>query len=228
MSAPNGAAHLGRDPNHAVPTALLVGNPRLDSRTLAVAGRSVGLIRSGLADFGVRTGEPDLIDLADLLPVLSTHLVDGTDHSGQIAQAQSRIRIPGLLIVASPTFNGSYTGLLKLFIDLLPRQGLAGTVALPLMTAAWSRHRFVADIHLRALLVELGATVPVTGLTVIESEFSRLEQIVGNWSCTGLSVLAAVLNRPNRGHGTLVSALVPESGRDRGPFAYPIAKDGLS
>jgi len=38
-----------------------------------------------------------------------------------------------LLIVASPTYKASYTGLLKAFVDRLPPRALLGRAALPLM-----------------------------------------------------------------------------------------------
>jgi FMN reductase len=211
-----------------VPTAAVVGNPRRGSRTLAVAHASIGLIRSGLAGCGVPTAEPDVLDLAELTPTLSQHLVAGEDRDGRIAAAQARIRIPGLLFVVSPTFNGSYTGLLKMFIDLLPRQALAGTVAVPLMTAAYAGHRFVADTYLRALLLELGATVPVSGLSVIEREFAQLEDAIDHWSQTRLPVLAAVLHHTPQVRRSAPSGPVLESGPDHGPLTMSHAQEGSS
>jgi FMN reductase len=37
-------------------------------------------------------------------------------------------------------------------------------------------------VHLRPLLVELGATVPTPGLAVVESELGRIEEILAEWA----------------------------------------------
>jgi FMN reductase len=179
-----------------VPLALVVGNPKPGSRTLQVARWVTDLIHDGLDRAGVRVGEPDLVDLAEL----GAHLLSGLpgrngvdDGTGSVDLALLRVRTPGLLVVASPTFKGTYSGLLKLFLDLLPRTGLTGTVAVPVMTAAFSSHRFAVDTYLRALLVELGACVPTRGVSVIERDFAQLDAAVADWAQASLSVLAAVL-----------------------------------
>ena len=40
------------------------------------------------------------------------------------------------------------------------RHGLAGAVAVPVMTGGWPGHLLAVEVHLRPVLVELGATVP--------------------------------------------------------------------
>src|SRR5687768_2988829 len=45
-----------------------------------------------------------------------------------------------IVIVASPTYKASYTGLLKAFLDRYPGRGLAGVNAIPLMTAGDPAH----------------------------------------------------------------------------------------
>ena len=79
-----------------------------------------------------------------------------------------------LVVVTSPTFKGSYTGLLKVFLDRLPHRALAGTIALPLLVMGAPRHALAVEVHLRPLLVELGATVPTPGLAVLESQLDDL------------------------------------------------------
>ncbi|PZG19900.1 NADPH-dependent oxidoreductase [Micromonospora craterilacus] len=177
-----------------VPATVLVGNPRRGSRTLTVARHLTGALRAGLADLGVHIGDPYLVDLAELGADLPARLIAGTAAHAPLERVLDRVRGPGLLVVVSPTFKGSYTGLLKLFLDMLPREGLSpGTVAVPVMTAGWAQHRFVSDARLRPLLVELGAVVPVRGLAVLEEEFGDLDTAVAGWTAAAVPVLAAVL-----------------------------------
>ncbi|HKT06017.1 MAG TPA: NAD(P)H-dependent oxidoreductase [Rugosimonospora sp.] len=190
-----------------VPATLVVGNPRRGSRTMAVACQATDVIRERLARAGVPVAVPEIVDLAEFGPRLPARLLAGSDEHGLFGPVLDLVRVPGLLVVASPTFKGSYTGLLKLFMDMLPRDALAGTVAVPLTTAAWAQHRFVADTYLRALLVELGAAVPVPGLSIIESEFTHVDAAIAAWAGAAVPVLAPVLQQLS-GHGRpLVSSV---------------------
>ena len=74
-----------------------------------------------------------------------------------------------LVVFASPTYKASFTGLLKLFLDRIPGDGLRGTVAVPLMLSAGPAHALAAEAFLRPVLTEVGATVPTVGLSVLDS-----------------------------------------------------------
>ncbi|MEV2236896.1 NAD(P)H-dependent oxidoreductase [Micromonospora sp. NPDC049891] len=178
--------------------AVVVGSARPGSRTRAVALSLAAAIRAGLEPAsGAVPAQCDVIDLSDLLPVLGVH-VPGVDPAAAdpVTRALARTQAPELLVVASPTLKGSYSGVLKHFLDLLPRAGLAGTVAVPMMTAASAEHRFAVDLHLRALLVELGAQVPTRGLSVLERDFERLDTHLDRWLTENLPTLSAVLTGP--------------------------------
>lgn len=134
-------------------TAVVVGNPRPDSRTLAAAR----LAATALA------GEPDLVvDLATLGPAL----LDWSDPS--VAELVRQVGAAELVVVASPTYKGTYTGLLKLFLDRFDAgTGLRG-LAVPLLVGAAPVHALAPELTLRPVLTELGATVPGRGLFVPE------------------------------------------------------------
>jgi FMN reductase len=168
----------------------LVGNPREGSRTRVVAERAAAAIaqRAGYAGEGAGPGtdgrggsahdsiKNDVVDLAGL----ATGLFGPPDPDVQAALGL--VAAAKILVVASPTYKGTYTGLLKSFLDRLPGQALAGTVALPLLVMGDPRHALAVEVHLRPLLVELGATVPTPGLAVLESEIPELDEVVGRWA----------------------------------------------
>jgi FMN reductase len=52
----------------------------------------------------------------------------------------ARVAASRLLVVASPTYKATCTGLLKAFLDRFPHQGLAGVTAVPLMLGASHAH----------------------------------------------------------------------------------------
>jgi FMN reductase len=178
---------------------LVIGNPRKGSRTSSVAVALAGALRSALAAEGVPIAEPDVVDLAELGSMLPARASSSAPAPPVIEQALKMVQRPGLLIVVSPTFKGAYPGLLKLFFDALPMRGLSGTVAMAAMTAGWESHRGAADQFLCPLLTELGAAVPVPGLSVIEEEFADLHPVLGTWIKTHGPTLAAVLWRHRDG-----------------------------
>jgi FMN reductase len=151
----------------------LVGNPKPGSRTLTVATAAAEAIALAA---GVDQGY-EIIDLS----VLSRRLLL-PEPSMAVEDATELVSRADLLLVASPTFKGTYTGLLKVFLDRLPYRGLEGTAALPLLVMASPQHALAVDVHLRPLLVELGATVPTPGLAVLESELSRLDGVLRPWA----------------------------------------------
>ena len=141
--------------------AVVVGNPKPQSRTLAAA--------TWLAT-QLGGAEPDLVvDLATVGPAL----LDQQDTS--VAALVDEIGAADLVVVASPTYKATYTGLLKLFLDRFAGGvGLRG-VAVPLMLGAAPQHALAAELHLRPLLVELGAAVPTPALFVLDHEHDRPE-----------------------------------------------------
>jgi len=157
--------------------ALVVGHPSSCSRTHAIAVQAARRLQQALGGNGTPLAGPDLIDLAELGPAL-------LGPEGPCDPAGLALHTAGqapVLLAASPTFRGACSGLLKLFLDLLPRNGLAGTVAVPLMTAGIPAHRVAVENSLRPVLLELGASVPTAGISVLETEFPRFDQVFDAW-----------------------------------------------
>ena len=144
-------------------TVVLVGNPKPRSRTYQAAH----LVAQQL------TGRPPelSIDLADL----GAALLDWSDPA--MADLVAEVRASDLAVVASPTYKATYTGLLKLFLDGIPGGALAGVTAVPLMLGGHWRHALAADLLLKPVLVELGATCPSRGLFLLESEYAGGETL---------------------------------------------------
>lgn len=149
---------------------VLVGNPRTGSRTRLV-GETLG---AGLAE---AVGGPPCrtIDLAELAALL--HLSEDRD----VASALSAVQSAAVLVVASPTYKATYTGLMKTFLDRLPGGALTGVPTVPVMIAAAPEHAMAADIHLRPLLLELGSAVVLPSLFLLEAHMDRLDLEVEAW-----------------------------------------------
>ncbi|WP_285555265.1 NADPH-dependent FMN reductase [Actinoplanes regularis] len=147
------------------------GNPRAGSRTSALA------IAVGEA-IAARLGSPapTVIEVGALGAGLLTDGDAGT------AAAVAALAEAGLLVVATPTYKGSYTGVLKVLLDRLPNQGLAGKQAVPVVTAGIAPQAAAAEALLRQLLVELGAAVVRPGLPVVEADLPETVEIAQKYA----------------------------------------------
>jgi FMN reductase len=152
----------------------VVGNPRPGSRTLKVARAVVAAIAESLQSVD-RDPSIEVIDLA----VYGPRVLDPED--AEIDRALARTLQSGIVVAASPTYKATYTGLLKAFFDRAQGAGLAGTVAVPVMVGAAPIHYMAVEMHLRPLLVELGASCPTAGLFVVERQLDDLADAVGKW-----------------------------------------------
>src|SRR5271157_5150254 len=105
--------------------AVVVGNPKIGSRTLRVALAVAGTFQeTGPED----APDPLVVDLAALGPELFDF------DSAAVTAALDAVAHSDLLVVASPTYKATYTGLLKSFFDRYNSDALAGTVSVPVMT----------------------------------------------------------------------------------------------
>ena len=138
--------------------AVVVGNPKPASRTLEAA-RAVA---SRLSE----SGPDSVIDVV----ALGAGLLGWDDPS--VGLAVQQVQRSSAVVVASPTYKGAYTGLLKLFLDQFPSGGLSGVIAFPLMLGAAWTHALAPEVFLKPVLVELGATCPMPGLYMLETDYT--------------------------------------------------------
>ncbi|GHD18197.1 NADPH-dependent FMN reductase [Nocardiopsis kunsanensis] len=124
---------------------------------------------------GVR-GAPEAIDLAGL----GADLLAET--SPALEAALERVAESDVLLVASPQAHGTYTGLLKVFLDRLPELGLGHAVAVPLTVVDDLRNSRGTEEDLRVLLADLGAWVAEPGLVLAGDETARPERVVRAWA----------------------------------------------
>ena len=151
---------------------IVVGNPKPRSRTLGVAEAVAGAAAGAV---GLEGAERVTVDLADYGP----QLFDWS--SPAVKEAVAAVRGCRLVVAASPTYKASYTGLLKSYLDWFSTTDLSGVTVVPLMVGAGPQHALAVEVHLRPVLVELGATLPTRGLYVLESQLDDLDGVVRGW-----------------------------------------------
>lgn len=159
--------------------AVVTGNPKPASRTHGVALAVAGALAAELRAPPARL----VVDLAEH----AASLFDASD--AELSRLTADVAAADVAVFASPTYKAAYTGMLKAFLDRYGSGGLAGTVAVPVMTGGWAGHLLAVEVHLRPVLVELGATVPARGLYVTEPEFADLDTAVARWAATAIPLI---------------------------------------
>ncbi|MBZ5739920.1 FMN reductase [Nocardioides mangrovi] len=111
------------------------------------------------------------VELRDLAHQLTDQLLTGFPGPG-LAAAQEAVREADGLIVVTPVFSASYSGLFKTFFDVLETGTLDGTPVLVAATAGTARHSLVLEHALRPLFAYLHAVVVPTGVFAATDDFA--------------------------------------------------------
>jgi FMN reductase len=162
---------------------VVVGNPKANSRTLKVALAVADALSGRL---GIDAGRT-VVDLAEV----ATELFD--PESPTVNGLLGDVAASKVVVVASPTFKATYTGLLKSFFDRYTTNALSSCVAVGVMTGAAPIHALAVEVHLGPLLVELGASIPARGLYVTEQQFDDLDAAIGGWADLASPLIARAL-----------------------------------
>ena len=161
--------------------AVVIGNPNPGGRTTRVGQTVADAIAAGSSS----GASVETIELAEIAAVLFEW------GNADVAALTERVARADVIVAACPTYKATYTGLLKAFLDNYGNDGLAGCRAVPVMVGAAPAHALAPEVHLRPLLVELGASVPTRGLYVLEDQVDDLEAVVEPWASSAVPLLTS-------------------------------------
>ncbi|HKR38907.1 MAG TPA: FMN reductase [Paraburkholderia sp.] len=128
-----------------------------------------------------------LSSLGDALPI-DVQLIELGKIAGRLSGAITRAQLPAdieeqiraietadALVVASPVFRASYTGLFKHLFDFVHHEALVDVPVLLAATGGSERHALVIDHQLRPLFSFFQARTLPIGVYASESDFSNYE-----------------------------------------------------
>ena len=136
-----------------------VGQP---SATRLLADRLAAATVQALAEQGV-TAEVEVVELREHARALADNLVTGFP-SGALRAAVETVTGADALVAVTPVYAASYSGLFKMFFDLLEEEVLAGTPVLLAATAGTARHSLVLEHAMRPLFSHLHAVAVPTAV----------------------------------------------------------------
>jgi FMN reductase len=142
---------IGGSPSEASRSAALLNAvaERLRQRT---DGRRLTIERLRVRDLS-----PQALLLADWGHPSVAHAIE------QVAQARA-------LVIATPVYKAAYSGVLKVFLDILPQTALKGKAVLPLATGGSPHHMLALDYALRPVLQSLGARHILPGVYATDTQ----------------------------------------------------------
>lgn len=157
---------------------LLGGSPSSPSTTW----RLLQLVGEHLAALGHRTVALQVRELP------AQALLRGDLDDPSIAAAAALVAEADAVVVGTPVYKAAYSGVLKCFLDLLPQDGLAGKLVLPLATGGSQSHMLALDYALRPVLASLAPR------HILPSVYATSEQLP--WRAEhGLLPVAAIATR---------------------------------
>ena len=145
---------------------LLAGSPSQHSRSAALLDAVAQRLRG-------RGAQVDRIHIRDLSP--QALLLADTGHPS-ISQAVAQVAAARVLVVSTPVYKAAYSGVLKVFLDLLAQTALQGKTVLPLATGGSPHHMLALDYALRPVLQSLGAKHILPGIYATDAQITSTAQ----------------------------------------------------
>lgn len=145
------------------PVLLIAASPSVKSRSSALLGAAA----ERLQHHGLSTRTLRIRDLP-AQPLLHADVDDAEIRAALTAVAQARV-----VVLATPIYKAAYSGLLKVFLDLLPQDGLAGKSVWTLATGGSMAHLLALDYGLLPVLSALGARSHVDGVYACDAQIAK-------------------------------------------------------
>ncbi|MFI7298998.1 FMN reductase [Streptomyces sp. NPDC050121] len=150
--------------------------------------------RLAAATAGRTAAEVEVVELRDLAVEIAHNFTNGFP-GRKLAAALEAVSAADGLIVVTPVFSASYSGLFKSFFDVLDPDALAGKPVLIAATGGSARHSLVLEHALRPLFAYLRAVVVPTAVYAASEDWGaqglpeRIERAAGELAAlmTGLS-----------------------------------------
>ncbi|QGU07534.1 FMN reductase (NADPH) [Corynebacterium occultum] len=155
--------------------------------------------------------EINVIELKNLAVDLAHAMAAGGISSEALSAAKKQLSESDGLLVATPVFKASYTGLLKMFFDVLDDEAINDMPTVIAATAGTARHALVLEHALRPLLSYMRARVLPTGIFAATEDFGGAEG-------------AAIERRIQQAAEELAELMLAQSGTVVGGLAGPTSR----
>ncbi|MFC0711155.1 NADPH-dependent FMN reductase [Azorhizophilus paspali] len=109
------------------------------------------------------------VSLIRVRDFVAEELLHARFDSAAVRDLQATVGLADGLIVATPVYKASFSGALKVLLDLLPERVLTDKVVLPLVTGGSPAHLLAVDYALKPVLSALKAQEVLTGVFAVDA-----------------------------------------------------------
>jgi FMN reductase len=102
-------------------------------------------------------------------------LIRANFNSPEIVETQKQIEDSEIVVILTPVYKASFTGVLKTYLDLLPQNGLENKTIIPIAIGGTFGHLLMIDYALKPVLTALGAIHILKGVFIVDSQVKKLE-----------------------------------------------------
>lgn len=114
---------------------------------------------------------PEIINIRNLPP---EDLIQAKFDSEEIIKQNKKVEHSNFVVILTPVYKASFSGVLKTYLDLLPQNGLEGKTILPIAVGGTFGHLLMIDYALKPVLTALGATNILKGVFILDSQIEKL------------------------------------------------------
>ncbi|GFN33254.1 NADPH-dependent FMN reductase [Paenibacillus xylaniclasticus] len=122
--------------------------------------------------------------------------------SPAIAEANALVESADAVVIASPVYKASYSGILKTYLDLLPQKGLVNKIVAPLFIGGTIAHLLSIDYSLKPVLSAIGARNFISPIYATDNQVTRSQD-----DSVSFSLADELVERLDRSIEELVSDL---------------------
>jgi FMN reductase len=168
----------------------LSGSPSPTAR----ASRLLDTVQEQLVEQGLTVGAVSIRDLS------AEDLVNGNFASPELKRIQEIVEQAKALVISTPVYKASYTGVLKALLDLLPQYAFEGKTILPMAVGGTLNHLLCIDYAMKPLFSVMGATQILKGVYILSTQMTFddqgiliLEEDINNRLRSALSELQQIV-----------------------------------
>ncbi|HWJ78695.1 MAG TPA: NADPH-dependent FMN reductase [Niallia sp.] len=144
---------------------LIIGAPNDQSRL------------NGLVDYTIQQLEKDHVsyEVIKVHELPAEDLIKANFNSEKIKASTKKVEEADGVILFTPVYKATYSGILKTFLDLLPQKGFENKIVWPIVIGGSFGHLLAIEYGLNPLLTALGAVHINKGVYAVDQDIARLE-----------------------------------------------------
>ncbi|MDO5098400.1 MAG: NAD(P)H-dependent oxidoreductase [Corynebacterium sp.] len=165
------------------------------STTKMLSQRISGAVEAEITNRGEGLEVVD-VDINTFVTDLATVMATGV-YPAKLREVLDQVATADALIAVTPVFSASYSGVFKMFIDVLDQQALVDTPMIIAATAGTARHSLVLEYAMRPLFAYLKAIVMPTAVFAATDDFGAESELEARIAKAARQLATYLVEKPD-------------------------------